>query len=202
MNHRFFWILAASAALVAGPSLAQERPGERPAEAREAVDFTTLHQWLRTAANDLAKAEGAAEAAPEDIGGGGSWRFVGFGQPVLVLASAEAGRMRIISPVIAEGGGPVRPDEAAMRRVLEANFSSALDARYVLHRGELWAAYLHPLAGLDETQLRSGLQQVLNLGLTYGTTYTSSGLQFGGEEPAEAEPRERDGGDGADGSVV
>ena len=64
--------------------------------------------------------------------------------------------------------------------MMQANFDSALDARYAIAQGLLWATYIHPLAPLQKNQLISGVGQVVNLALTYGTAYSSGGLSFNG----------------------
>ena len=73
-------------------------------------------------------------------------------------------------------------------RILEANFHSALDARYATSRGYLYAAFIHPLSPLSDAELRSAVAQVANLARTFGTTYSSGELLYGapsGEPPGE-----------------
>lgn len=66
-------------------------------------------------------------------------------------------------------------------RVLEANFHSALDARYATSDGVLYAAFIHPLSPLTEAEVRSAVAQVASLVRSFGTTYSSGELAYGGE---------------------
>lgn len=96
--------------------------------------------------------------------------------PVIVFMDPTANRMRAVVPVAsAEGLG-----EDDMRRVLQANFDTALDARYALAKDVLWSAFIHPLTPLEKDQLISGLGQVVNLAQSYGTLYSGGALQYGG----------------------
>ena len=63
--------------------------------------------------------------------------------------------------------------------MMEANFATALDARYAVFEGIVWAVFGHPLDSLRERDLVSRLQQVVSLVKTAGTTYLSSDLKFG-----------------------
>jgi hypothetical protein len=76
--------------------------------------------------------------------------------------------------------------EAILRRCLQANFATALDARYGIAQGVLWSTFLHPLGSLDERLFLSGLGQTVTLARTYGTTFQSGELAFGGGDAPEA----------------
>jgi hypothetical protein len=84
-------------------------------------------------------------------------------------------RMRIIAPIaeIEEVTDEVRD------ACLEANFHTALDARYATSDGVLYAAFIHPLASLDAELAESALHQVASLVETFGTTFSSGSLVFG-----------------------
>ncbi len=64
-------------------------------------------------------------------GSPGHWRFEFNGIAVTVVTDANADRMRIIAPVavVTELG------DAELLRLLQANFDSALDARYAIAQG-------------------------------------------------------------------
>lgn len=64
--------------------------------------------------------------------------------------------------------------------MMQANFDSALDARYAVANGTLWAVFIHPLSPLEKNELISGLGQAVNVAKTYGTLYSGGGVQFGG----------------------
>ena len=98
------------------------------------------------------------------------------GVQVLVIADPAADRMRAIAPV-----RDTRDVTAAeMVRMMQANFDTALDARYSIAKGMLWAAFIHPLSPLEKDEFISGLGQVVNLVTTYGTLYSDGALRFGG----------------------
>jgi len=111
-----------------------------------------------------------------DVGGrAGAWE-IQYGQvSMMVLTSEQHDRMRIMARV----GDESLAKDADLSRLMQANFDRALDARYALLQGKLWAVYLHPLGTLTATELTSAIRQVANLVKTYGTTYSSSTLQFG-----------------------
>ncbi len=117
------------------------------------------------------------EEIAEDIEGrSGYWRFTLQDYPTSVITDEKADRMRIIVPV-----AEIKDiDAALLTRLMQANFDSALDARYAIARGILWSAYIHPLSELTEHQFIDGLAQTVNLAATYGTTYSSGALIFGG----------------------
>ncbi len=110
-------------------------------------------------------------------GEAGRWSFQVDQTPLMVLSDQAHNRMRIISPII-----DARDlDEHELRRMLEANFDRALDARYAVWRGRVWAVYLHPLAELTAQQFHNAVEQVIRLRANYGTTYSSWDLRFGGD---------------------
>lgn len=104
---------------------------------------------------------------------GSAWEIQYGGMPMLVVTSAEHDRMRIMALV-----GDKQTLSVNLDVLMQANFDRALDARYALFQGKLWATYLHPLRTLTESELASALAQVANLVKTYGTTYSSSNLHF------------------------
>lgn len=96
--------------------------------------------------------------------------------PVLIVFDPRADRMRAITPIRSAEG--LAPED--LQRMMQSNFDTSLDARYAVAQGKLWAAFIHPLSPLDKNGLLSGLGQVVNLALTYGSTYSSGALAFGG----------------------
>ena len=63
--------------------------------------------------------------------------------------------------------------------MLEANFHTALDAKYGLYNEYVISVYSHPLSYLDERQMLNAMEQVVNLADTFGTSYASSSILFG-----------------------
>lgn len=101
--------------------------------------------------------------------------------PILIIYDPDANRMRAVTPI--RSSEALSPED--LYRMMQANFDSALDARYSVAQDRLWAAFIHPLSALEKEQLLSGLGQVANLALTYGSTYNSGALTFGGGDSRE-----------------
>lgn len=117
---------------------------------------------------------------------GGQLAFSYDGRTMVILTSEVHDRMRIIAPIAAED---TLTDEQR-KELLAANFSSALDGRYAVSNGIIFAAFLHPLSTLDESEFKSALRQVAALVTNYGSTYSSGELQFGDqpENPLQGLP--------------
>ena len=97
------------------------------------------------------------------------------GQMAIVVTDRLADRMRVMVPIREAQG----LSEADLRRMMQANFDTALDARYAVANGILWSAYIHPLSPLEKDQFISGLVQTVTAAETYGTFYTGGSVQFG-----------------------
>lgn len=98
-----------------------------------------------------------------------------------LVADPAADRMRLVVGIAREG--EVTPE--LMKRLMQANFDTALDARYGIAQGILWATFIHPLSSLGEDEFVSGIVQTVNLALTYGSSYTSGLFTFGGGDSAD-----------------
>lgn len=94
---------------------------------------------------------------------------------VMVITDVINDRMRAMAPIRSTEG----ISSSEMTRMMQANFDSALDSRYAIAQGTLWSTYIHPFAPLQKNQLISGIGQVVNLALSYGTVYSGGGLNFG-----------------------
>ena len=101
--------------------------------------------------------------------------------PVVIVTDPRADRMRAMIPIRSVEG--MTPEE--VMRVMQANFDTALDARYAVAQGQLWSVFIHPLSPLQKNQLISGLGQAVNLAQTYGTLFTGGAMQFGRGDSAE-----------------
>ena len=101
--------------------------------------------------------------------------------PVIVVHDAANDRMRAMTAIRSADNIPA--DE--LMRMMQANFDAALDARYAVAQGRLWSVFIHPLGDLNKDEFLSGLGQVVNLALTYGSGYTSGALTFGGGDSNE-----------------
>jgi hypothetical protein len=96
--------------------------------------------------------------------------------PVLVVMARSADRMRAMVPIASVED--VTPEE--MNRMMQANFDTALDARYAVAQGRVWGIFIHPLGALERAEFLSGLAQTVNLARTYGTLYSGGAQVFGG----------------------
>ncbi len=113
---------------------------------------------------------------PNAVTDGFRWRFTIAEAPVLIITDPVNDRMRALSPV----KKVEELEEGALKRMMQANFDSALDARYAIANDMVWSTFIHPLRALEKDQLISGLGQVVNLAQTYGTLYSGGAMQFGG----------------------
>lgn len=114
----------------------------------------------------------------------GYWQLKHEGVMVYIVTDAGADRMRIIVP-IAEAASL---EKEHFQRLMQANFDTALDARYAIAQGNLWSAFIHPLGALTEKSFFSGLAQTITLARTFGTSFSSGALSYsGGDSKAEQE---------------
>lgn len=118
----------------------------------------------------------AVDDAAEAIGDQGAWRFTIADVPVQVLTDITHDRMRIMVPVAAAE----ELDAELMFRLLQANFDTALDARYAVAQGVVWGTFIHPLSSLSDDDFLAGVGQTVNIARTFGTTFSSGVLSFGG----------------------
>lgn len=175
-----FWVATAACGATSEASLAESsgppaevapqpepvaEPEPQPSlqEAEEAMTLDRMDAILRQ--------EGLEVTRQDNM-----WEAVVDGVRIAVVTDPLADRMRIIAPVAADAD---LTDD--LRRVLlAANFHTALDARYAIGGGVLYAAFIHPLSPLSDLEFRSALHQVAQLKLTFGTTFSSGEMIFGG----------------------
>lgn len=118
----------------------------------------------------------------------GNWQFMIKGRMLACITDTTNNRMRIMSPIIEQK----KLSHIDLLKVMEANFHTALDARYAIADNLLWSVYVHPLKELHKDEILSAINQVYTAALTYGTTYNSSGLTFPNKKELEEE-KERKG---------
>jgi len=116
----------------------------------------------------------------------GYWQFKIGTVVVTVITDENADRMRIIIPVIETE----KLDKDTLYRIMQANFDSTLDARYAIAKEILWSAYLHPLTSLDDDQFITAIGQTINLVSSFGTSYSSGLLNFGGGDSRAIQEKE------------
>ena len=95
--------------------------------------------------------------------------------PILVITDPIADRMRAMVAIRSVES----LSEKELMRMMQANFDTALDARYAIAHGKLWAIFIHPLSPLEKEQYISALAQTVNLAQTYGSLFTGCTQEFG-----------------------
>lgn len=151
--------LGAACAEDAGP--ADSAPP--PAAAVSPMRFATLADLIR-------KIDPEARVQDHSV------QFTIESRTLVLVADERADRMRVMTPVARADA----LERDTLERMLQANFDSVLDARYALARGLVWSAYLHPLTTLDTTRFADAVSQVYIAAETFGSTYTSGALVYGG----------------------
>ena len=117
---------------------------------------------------------------PDAQSAGTSFQMTVDDIPILIVTDPGADRMRAMIPI--RSADAMTPED--LMRVMQANFDTALDARYAIAQGRLWSTFIHPLAALNKNQFISGLGQTVNLAQTYGTLFTGGAMSFGGGDSA------------------
>lgn len=139
-------VLSGIRVLSAGPAHPQERPSHAP----PAMTLANLRGILKETVENLK-------------GESGQWRFTYAGVEMALLTSLPHDRMRIVAPI----GPEVQLTDQQRKRMLEANFHSALDVRYATSNGLVYAAYIHPLSPLHHEEIQSALRQAAELVKTF-----------------------------------
>ena len=92
-----------------------------------------------------------------------------------LIADEPHNRMRIIAPIVEYD----TLERQQLDAIMVSNFHRALDARYAVSDGIVYAAFIHSLAELTDHQLHSALIQVANLTASFGSEYSSGTLTYG-----------------------
>lgn len=112
---------------------------------------------------------------------GNRWLFTVAERQVFLVYDETNDRMRLLVPIRdAQTLGA-----AELMRLLQANFDTALDARYAVAQATLWGTYIHPLSTLTDEQFLVAIGQTVNVANTYGESYSSGLLTFGGGDTAQ-----------------
>ena len=117
---------------------------------------------------------------------GGTIQFSFVDRNITIATDESADRMRIVIPILSSD----QLDEALLHRLMQANFDSTLDARYAIAQGILWSTFIHPLSSLTEEDFLSGIGQTINTVNSFGTSFSSGELVFGGGDSSELQQRE------------
>ncbi|MEM9018654.1 MAG: hypothetical protein AAGC68_16720 [Verrucomicrobiota bacterium] len=122
------------------------------------------------------------EIADEGIEGEApSVQFTIRGIPMICIFDVQNDRMRIVSPIKRYEEVTEEEKDEMMR----SHFHGALDGRYAVTDGILFAAYIHPLSPLKKGDVLSGVFQVASLHVSFGKEYNSGLLSFGDGDRGE-----------------
>ena len=107
---------------------------------------------------------------------GNSWQLMVSNRSVLVVCDPDSDRMRIMTPV----ANASMVNEALAIRMLQANFDAVLDARYAIANDLVWSVFIHPFTSTSDSELASAIGQVVVAADTFGSSFTSGALIYGG----------------------
>ncbi|MBA2237276.1 MAG: hypothetical protein H0W24_01025 [Lysobacter sp.] len=173
------WLLLA-AALLSGGAIAQALLGPKsnagesepaPAQIEKLPGKMTLEAMFELVRKIDPEAEIAANSAQFTVGERG----------LMLVGDENAGRMRIMSPIIRVEA----LEQDMLPRMLQANFDAVLDARYAVANGIVWSVFIHPLPPMDDAQFANAVSQVFIAAETFGADYTSGALIYGGGDSNE-----------------
>ncbi|MEL6951092.1 MAG: hypothetical protein AAGM16_13370 [Pseudomonadota bacterium] len=164
--------LALVLALTGGPSNAQSDEPEAAETSDDAMTIDRIETIIKRLDEDSER-------------NGNSILFSFAERQILLVSDPEADRMRIMIPV--NDAAALDPEE--LMRLMQANFDSALDARYAIANGTLWSTFLHRLSTLTEIDFLSGIGQTINTADSFGTSYSSGEFVFGGGDSGELQRR-------------
>jgi len=122
---------------------------------------------------------------PEAKANGSATQFRVQDRTLILVGDENAGRMRIMTPIARTDA----LDGEIVQRMLQANFDAVLDARYAVANGIVWSVFIHPLPPMDEAQLANAIAQVYVAAASFGTTYTSGAMVYGGGDSNEEHRR-------------
>jgi hypothetical protein len=184
---RMIWI--SLAALIAVPVLAQTSaitpPVVKPAE--PAKPSEKLREPSKEAVAAQAMIDTALKKIDKDIKRETNvWQFKLGARQVIVITDPVAERMRIMVPI----GDAGLLNQELLKRLMQANFDSALDARYAIAQDVLWGTFIHPLTSLDEKGFVSGLAQALAVADNFGGSFSSGAVVFGGGDSPRLQAQE------------
>jgi hypothetical protein len=184
---RMIWI--GLAALVAVPVLAQTGaitpPTIKPAEPAKPAEKPPEPSKEAVAAQ--AMIDGALKKINKDIKRNiNVWQFELGKRQVIVITDPIAERMRIMVPI----GDAGLLSQELLTRLMQANFDSALDARYAIAQDVLWGTFIHPLTSLDEKGFVSGLAQAVAVAENFGGSFSSGAVVFGGGDSTRLQAQE------------
>jgi hypothetical protein len=190
---RMIWI--GLAALIAVPVLAQTSaitpPPVKPAEPAKPTDPAKPTEKAREPSKEAVAAQMMIDTALKKIDktikrNVNVWQFEIGKHQVIVITDPIAERMRIMVPI----GDAGLLSQELLTRLMQANFDSALDARYAIAQDVLWGTFIHPLISLDEKGFVSGLSQAIAVADNFGGSFSSGAVVFGGGDSTRLQAQE------------
>ena len=112
--------------------------------------------------------------------------FKYHGVSLYCIWDKNADRMRLLSPIVEVKN----VSQEVLLEALQANYHSALDARYAVGDDIIYSAFIHPLSPLTIEELQSAIRQVATAAVTFGDQYTSGELVFPGNNTEEKEQQQ------------
>ena len=169
-----------------GPSVEERLDGAPPRTEQDDLKHEPLVTGSAAMTNE--RINDLLEKIGEDLSHNGEnmWSLSIGETPVQVITDEKSDRMRIIVPI--DKTANMTPE--MLQRLLQANFDSALDSRYAIAQGVVWGTFIHPLSALTDRQFISGVGQTVNLSRSFGTTFSSGALVFGGGDSSDIIARE------------
>ena len=119
------------------------------------------------------------------IGTPGRWQVTYRELPMMIITDETNDRMRIIAPIVDID----KLDREVLLDCLVANYHTALDVKYAVSNDIMWSVFIHPLCPLTEGELKSAIEQVYLAVTTFGGSYTSTQLLFGGNANEERDSK-------------
>lgn len=172
IRHFLLLILITLCASCGGKDAANEVSEEsllqNPVEGTVPMDNARMHDLLQ-------------RVDPELQGKLGAWVITHDTIRAQIITDEKADRMRVIVPIVKVED----IEEGELLRLMQANFDSALDARYSVANGVIWSAFIHPLSLLSDEEFISGLAQAMTAAATFGSTYSSGAMIFRGGDSDE-----------------
>jgi hypothetical protein len=190
---RFIWI--SLAALIAVPVIAQTGaitpPTVKPADPAKPADAAKPTEKAPEPTKEAVAAQAMIDAALKKIDKTikretNIWQFELGKRQVIVITDPVAERMRIMVPI----SDATLLNQALLTRLMQANFDSALDARYAIANDVLWGTFIHPLTSLDEKGFVSGLAQAIAVADNFGGSFSSGAVVFGGGDSTKLQAQE------------
>ncbi len=147
--------------------------------------FSITNTFSQNTNNSVLK-EILSEVSDTLVGQDGRWQFTIKGRAMLCITDETNNRMRVMSPITEISN----LDEEQYKNALTANFHTALDVKYAISDETLWTVFIHPLKELTADQFRDAISQVYFGSETFGSSYTSTQLIFGGNFE-ESQPKKK-----------